>query len=62
MNEVDRFESSTGNTIVLRTDGTLWEVANVTSNGEPVWTETSVSGGHPFTEEEAKAEFERWRV
>lgn len=62
MEQVDRFESSTGNTIVLRTDGTLWEVANVTSEGEPVWTETSGTGDHPFTEKEARAEFERWRV
>jgi hypothetical protein len=62
MNEVDRFLSSEGNTIVLRTDGSRWEVANVGANEEPVWTETSVSGSHPFTEEEARAEFERWRV
>ncbi len=62
MTEVDRFESSTGNTIALRTDGGLWEVANLTAEGEIFWLETSVSGNHPFTEEEARAEFERWRV
>jgi hypothetical protein len=62
MKEVDRYESSTGNIIILRTDATNWEVANLTLDGDPVWTETSVSGGHPFTEEEARAEFERWRV
>jgi len=60
--EIDRFESSTGNIIALRTDGTRWEVTNLTTDGEIVWTETSVSGSHPFTEEEARAEFERWRV
>jgi len=60
--EVDRFESSTRNIITLRTDGTGWEVANFNADGEMVWTETSVSGSHPFTEEEARAEFERWRV
>ena len=59
MNEVDRFESSEGNIIVLRTDSNWWEVANVTVEGEPVWIETSVSGSHPFTEDEAKKEFER---
>jgi hypothetical protein len=62
VNEVDRFESSTGNIITLRTDGTRWEVANLTAEGETVWTETSVSADHPFTEEEARVEFERWRV
>ncbi len=62
MNEVERYQSSTGNIISLRTDGTCWEVANCTPDGEAVWTETSVSGTHPFTENEAKAEFERWRV
>ena len=62
MNEVDRFESTSGNIITLSTDGTRWEVANLTSDGKTVWAETSVSGGHPFTEDEARAEFERWRV
>ncbi len=62
MTEIDRFESSTGNTITLRTEGPQWEVANLTADGEIVWAETSVSGDHPFTEEEARAEFERWRV
>ncbi len=62
MTEVDRFESSTGNTIALRTDGCRWEVVNFAADGEIVWAETSVSGNHPFTEEEARAEFERWRV
>ncbi len=62
MTEIDRFESSTGNRIILRTDGTQWEVANLAPDGEVVWTETSVSGDHPFTEEEARAEFERWRT
>ncbi len=62
MNEIDRFESSTGNLISLRSDETRWEVANFTAEGETIWTETSVTGDHPFTEEEARAEFERWRV
>ncbi len=62
MTEVDRFESSTGNIITLRTDGIRWEVANSNVDGETVWTETSVDGNHPFTEEEARAEFERGRV
>ncbi len=62
MNEVDRFESPTGNIIILRTDGTRWQVANLTPEGETVWTETSVSGDQLFTEDEARAEFERWRV
>ena len=62
MTEVDRFVSSTGNIIAFRTDGTQWEVANLTADGEIVWAETSVSGDHPFTEQEARAEFERWRV
>ncbi len=56
MTEVDRFESSTGNIIALRTDGTRWEVANLTAEGEIVWSETSVSGNEPFTEEDARAE------
>ncbi len=62
MTKVDRFVSSTGNIIALRTDGTQWEVVNLTADGDIVWSETSVSGTHPFTEEEARAEFERWRV
>lgn len=62
MNEIDRFESSDGNVIALRTDGSRWEVTNCTAANELVWTETSVGGSHPFTEEEARAEFERWRV
>jgi hypothetical protein len=62
LNEVDRFVSSDGNTIVLKTDESRWEVANLGVDQEPVWTEVSVSGSHPFTEEEARAEFERWRV
>jgi len=60
--EVERFKSSTGNIIALRTDGMQWEVANLAADDELVWRETSVSGAHPFTEEEARAEFERWRV
>ncbi len=62
MKEVEHFASSSGNIIILRTDGTRWEVANYTPEGDHVWTETSVAGSHPFTEEEARAEFERWRV
>lgn len=62
MTEIDRFESSTGNLIVLRSDGSRWEVANLSPDGETVWTEASVSGNHPFSEEEARAEFERWRT
>lgn len=62
MNKVERFESSTGNVITLQTDGVRWEVTNCGQDGTILWTETSVSGDHPFTEEEARAEFERWRV
>ena len=62
MNEVERFKSSAGNLMSLRTDGLSWEVVNYTEDCETVWTETSVSGDHPFTEDEARAEFERWRV
>ena len=62
MDEIERFVSSTGNIIILRTDGDRWEVANCTAEGETLWTETSVNLTHPFTEEEARAEFERWRV
>lgn len=62
MNEVERFKSPEGNIISLRTDGLSWEVVNFTEEGEAIWTETSVSGDHPFTENEARAEFERWRV
>ncbi len=62
MTEIDRFESTTGNLLVLRSDGDRWEVANLGADGEAVWTEISVSGNHPFTEEEARAEFERWRT
>ncbi len=62
MNEIERSESSEGNIITLRTDGGRWEVTNCTAADEVVWKETSVSGAHPFTEEEARAEFERWRV
>lgn len=62
MDEVERFKSSAGNIISLRTDGSSWEVVNFTEEGETVWTETSVNGDHPFTEDEARAEFERWRV
>jgi hypothetical protein len=39
MEEVDRFESSTGNTVVLSTNGTQWQVANLTREGEVIWTE-----------------------
>ena len=62
MTEIDCFKSSTGNLIILRTDGTQWQVANLAADGETVWTEISVSGNHPFTEEEARAEFERWQT
>jgi hypothetical protein len=62
MKEVDRFLSSTGNIIILRVDEDRWEVANVTAEGKVVWTETSVSGSHPFTEEEARAEYKRWHL
>ena len=62
MTEIDRFESSSGNLIVLRSDGSRWEVANLAADGASIWTETSVSGDHSFTEDEARAEFERWRV
>jgi len=59
---VDRVESYTGNIIALRTEGSQWKVANLTADGEIVGSETSISRNHPFTEEEARAEFDRWRV
>ena len=62
MNEIERYASSTGNILILRSGGTRWEVANYSLAGDHVCTETSVSGTTPFTEEEARAEFERWRV
>ena len=62
MTEVDRYTSSTGNVVALRTDGLRWDVVNFAVDDEVAWTETSVSGDHPFTENEARAEFERWRV
>jgi len=62
MTEVDRYHSSTGNVISLRTHATRWEVANFNTDDEVVWTEAYISGKQPFTEEEARAEFERWRV
>jgi hypothetical protein len=60
--EIERFVSSDGNIIILGTEEGRWVVANCTAGNELVWAETSVSGAHPFTEEEARAEFERWRV
>ena len=62
MNELERYTTTGGDTITLRTDGAAWEVACWTAEGENVWTETSVTGSNPFTEEEARAEFERWRT
>ena len=62
MEEVDRYTTSGGDTITLHTDGTAWQVANLTAEGENIWTENSVTGSHPFTEEEARADFERWRA
>ena len=62
MNEVERYTTTGGDTITLRTDGAAWEVANRTAEGALIWTETSVTGSQPFTEEEARAEFKRWRT
>jgi hypothetical protein len=62
MNEVDRYETSGGDTVLLCTDGTRWEVSSWTADGVNIWTETSVTGVQPFNEEEARAEFERWRT
>lgn len=62
MTELDRYQSSTGNIISLRTDGSRWEVANFDLDGAVIWVEAYVGGKQPFTEEEARAEFERWRV
>jgi hypothetical protein len=62
MQVVETYVSTSGNKMMLKTDGTRWEVTNCAADGAVVWTETSVSGVHPFTEEEARAEFERWRV
>ena len=62
MIQVGRYASSTGNVLALRTDGLRWDVVNFTVDGEVAWTETSVSGDHPFTEDEARTEFTRWRV
>lgn len=62
MQEVERFEAEGGNTIVLRLDGEQWQVANFAADGEQLWVETSVTGQHPFTEEEARAEYKRWNV
>jgi hypothetical protein len=46
----------------LSTDGDRLQAANLRADGSAIWTETSVGGAHPFTEDEAEAEFERWRV
>ena len=62
MNEVDRFQTSDGDTVTLRTDGVGWEVSRSSADGTNIWTETSENGMQPFNEEEARAEFERWRT
>lgn len=62
MNEVDSYETSDGDTVRLRSDGARWEVSRWTADGVNIWTETSVDGLKPFNEEEARAEFERWRT
>jgi hypothetical protein len=62
MQEVDRFQTPDGDQITLSTDGTRWEVARWAPDGSNVWTETGVVATKRFTEEEARAEFERWCV
>jgi hypothetical protein len=61
MRDIDAFVTASGDTITLRSDSTCWELVNCNPDGEIIWTETSVTGAHPFTEEEARAEFNRWR-
>jgi hypothetical protein len=62
MNEIDRYETSDGDTITLESDGAHWQVSRRTAEGSIIWTETSVNGVQPFNEEEARSEFERWRT
>lgn len=62
MNEIDCFETSDGDTITLENDGAHWQVSRRTAEGLIIWTETSVNGVQPFNEEEARAEFVRWRT
>lgn len=62
MRAVERFEAEDGDTLTLSTDGTGWEIARCDLNGVELWREWSVDGTHPFDEEEARAEFERWRM
>lgn len=61
MRELERFETAAGDFITLSTDGARWEVACWGPDQKNVWTETAVAGPSPFTEREARAEFERWR-
>ena len=60
MRDLQQGVTPDGDTIVLRSDGMRWEVLRRSAEGKVLWRETSVSGATPFTEAEAKAEFERW--
>ena len=62
MIDVERFEAENGDTVILRIDGAGWQVVRCNSEGARIWTEWSIDGTHPFNEEEARAEFDRWRV
>ena len=62
MREVERFRTAGGDYITLNSDGRRWTVACWAPDGQNIWTETSVSGAIPFTEDEARSEFERWHV
>jgi hypothetical protein len=62
MREVDQFSTPAGDKITLGTDGTQWEVACWAPDGRNIWTEKGVVATSPFTEEQARAEFERWCV
>lgn len=62
MSEVDRFATSDGDTMALGLVFGCWQVSRRTADGVILWAETSVNGQQPFSEEEARAEFERWRT
>jgi hypothetical protein len=59
---VDQFLTAGGDLITLSTDGERWEVACSAADGTNIWTETAVTASSPFTEAEARAEFQRWRM
>jgi hypothetical protein len=62
MRQIEHFQAEGGDTVMLSTDGSRWEIARHSSDGAELWREWSVDGTHPFNEEEARAEFERWRA